>query len=109
MLLDRMRIDAALRTKRETIGETLCERDLTAVANLSETLKAEPASLKRSADMASLVRIIKGTDSLTFENARNTNGEHFDTVMEEENKKASLSALQELADEDSNDEENLSK
>ena len=82
-----------------------CERNLIVVANISETLKAEPASLKRSADMASLVRNLKGTNSLACEQVRNQKGKSKDTVMDEEDKEAALSALQELPDEDSNDEE----
>ena len=88
---------------------TFCERNFFAVANLSETSKAEPASRKRSADTASLVRTLKGTNALAFEKVRNKNGKSIDTVMDEEDKEAALSALQDLSDEDSNDEDHLSK
>ena len=93
MVLDRMRIDAGLRTNREQFEETFSERNLTAAANLSENSKPEPASLKRSADMASLVRILRGTISLAFEKVRNNKGRSIGIVMDEKDKVASLSLL----------------
>ena len=54
--------------------------------------------------MASLARTLKGTNSLAVEQVTNK-GKSIDIVMDEEDKEAALSALQELQDEDSNDEE----
>ena len=104
-VLQRMQMDSDLRTKKEKFETMFHECNLAAVANLSETLKAELPSLKRSSDMASLVRILKGTNSSAFEKVKNKKGKTLDVVVEEEETEAALTAMHGLPDADSSCDE----
>ena len=67
-------------------------------------------SCKISSEVASLVRILDGTECSAIEQAQNKKGKHLSKVLEQEDETAARAALEDACeDEGSNDEDDVEK